>query len=206
MRRTCRLIICALLLVVCGITVSFGNSSEAEPLKETKVISNEQSSKADATIGANLLIDRNELEELKKTNKSILINGDEYTLQINGNQIVNCGNSVDGSMHVEKEEGGFFFCLNHGNSLPGVVKITISVKTEHPLRFVYLEDETNGKYQYFGKLSNNSFETDIPGVYHLTNKKISQKMVRGEVMVIVAIFIIALVVAYIVIRRRYWLW
>lgn len=152
---------------------------------------------------SNPILGKNSLKALYESGKTLHIVYDDYTLIIKGTDINNYENQLNTKILFEKEKDGTSFLFNEGNNLPGLVTLKLG---EEGYQYLYLLNETKGKYQ---KLKTNDLSTlqlDVTGKYLLTTDKLNDISVSIVVIIIVAVIIIGLLITYVVVKKRYWFW
>lgn len=150
-------------------------------------------------------IDTDILDLLRRTGKVLVIEGDGYTLKLDGAQIQNTGNTVDTALVFTQGEKGLEFVLNNGQALPGTLEITLKDGNSGYAR-LYLFNEATEKWQYLNSYANDVLHTDEAGRYLLTNQTLTFIGVSWYALGAAVVVLLAIVVVYIVIKKRYWFW
>lgn len=151
------------------------------------------------------LIDSDILDLLRRTGKVLVIEGDGYTLKLDGAQIQNTGNTVDTALVFTQGEKGLEFVLNNGQALPGTLEITLKDGNSGYAR-LYLFNEASEKWQYLNSYSNDVLHTDEAGRYLLTNQTVTFIGVSWYALGAAVAVLAAIAVVYIVVKKRYWFW
>lgn len=130
-----------------GDSVYFGAADSGEIAKK---ISDTEANELIVNAGKYSLVDKKVLRALKETGRDLVITDESYEITIFGDQVINCDNALNTNISIARSEEGINFDLNNGKPLPGEIKIDITDKELETLRYVYIEDESTGKNQYFG--------------------------------------------------------
>ncbi|MBR2674077.1 MAG: Ig-like domain-containing protein [Mogibacterium sp.] len=146
-------------------------------------------------------IDADTLKSLQKTGKSLTIEKGDYSLVIDGAYILNSDKAIDDELHIVKNEDGYTFAVGSDGFLPGEISIKFSNQEMRGCKYVYLLDKSTDKYQMFGELTDGEFRTDIAGSYRITYEKLKLGGVNKLVVAIAAAALLAIAVAYCLIRR-----
>lgn len=148
------------------------------------------------------IISKNILKALYETEKTLKIISDEYTLTIKGTDIVNYQNEFNTEINFEKEDGKLTFSINEGNNLPGLVSLKL---TEASYKYLYLYNEAKDKYQQLKAKDLENINLDVTGKYLLTKDKINTVSISVIVIILVVVIILGLVIAYIAVKKQYWI-
>ena len=142
---------------------------------------------------------------LRRTGKVLVVEGEGYTLTLDGSQIQNTGNTVDTALTFEQGEKGLEFTLNGGQSLPGVVEIALGGEQAGYTR-LYLMNDSTGQWQYLNSYADSVLRTDEAGRYLLTNETLTFISVSWYALGGALVVLLAIVVVYIMVKKRYWFW
>ena len=142
---------------------------------------------------------------LRRTGKVLVVEGEGYTLTLDGSQIQNTGNTVDTALTFEQGEKGLEFTLNGGQSLPGVVEIALEGEQAGYTR-LYLMNDSTGQWQYLNSYADSVLRTDEAGRYLLTNETLTFISVSWYALGGALVVLLAIVVVYIMVKKRYWFW
>lgn len=150
-------------------------------------------------------IDSDMLKYLYQEKKTLIISSEDYTIKINGEDIVNYQKEFCTQLKLTKEQNGFSFMLNNGNSLCGPIGIEFNndnLKGE----YLYLYNDAKEKYYLVKTDDMIQLKLDTAGKYMITEVKISGFSVNWLLLALVSIILIGLIVAYIVTKKSYWFW
>lgn len=150
-------------------------------------------------------IDAEILDLLRRTGKTLVVEGEGYTLKLEGAQIQNTGNPVDTALVFTQGEKGMEFTLNNGQPLPGTLEITLTGEAGGYAR-LYLYNETTEKWQYLNSYAESVLRTDEAGRYLLTNETLSFISVSWAALGAALVVLVVIVIVYIVVKKRYWFW
>lgn len=150
------------------------------------------------------MIDSDMLQQLYMSGEKLSINGDGYTLELSGEDVVNYGNVLYTDIALKETENGVEFCLNQGETLCG--KITLC-PGEVAGKYLYLYNESKQKYEMIRVDDITRLELTTAGKYLITPSKLKQgtvmlkySLVGGSVLILVG------VVIYIMIKKKHWFW
>lgn len=142
------------------------------------------------------------LRKLQQNGKTLTIEKDDYTIILDGADILNCDNSLEGELHISKNNDGYTFSVGDGSEfLPGEITIHFKNSDMQRYKYVYLLDKSKDKYQLFGELLNGEFKTDIAGSYRITYEKIKDAGPNKMIVSIAALAIAAIAGVYILLKK-----
>lgn len=146
------------------------------------------------------------LNALRTSGKTLVLTADNYTLCIDGAQINNTANELDTALTFETADNGVEFGLNSAaGTLPGDVEITLT-GAEADYQRLYLYNSATEKWQYLNSYSDGVIDADTAGRYLLTNETLSFIQINWYFLGAAGVVLLVIVVAYIVLRKRYWFW
>lgn len=145
------------------------------------------------------------LKTLQRIDATLTVTGEKYSLSVAGADITNFENEVNTDIAFETKGDELSFDLNNGENLPGTVRITLTEGFPN-YAYLYLYNETKAKYERLDAKSGNGLFLDEAGDYLLTNQKLNMMPIKIIWVIGAGALIAAGIVAYIVIRRRYWFW
>ena len=157
------------------------------------------------TVHKYAVISKEMLKELYETEKRLTIQGDGYTIYLDGKDIVNYENDLKTALCFKTEENGFSFVVNGGNKLCGKIKIDLSEKVTNE-KYLYLYNEQKGKYQLIATENIKELSIDTEGTYLLTSEPLSEWQWNAVLMVVAIVVILAGVGVYIGVKKQYWFW
>ena len=102
-------------------------------------------------------------------------------------------------------EYGVTFTLNGGAALPGVVQVEMTGDNAAYTR-VYLHNAVKGKWQFLNSYRDHVLEADTAGEYLLTTQNLRFVHVDFTFFIAGLVVIVGIIIAYIVIKKRYWFW
>lgn len=135
----------------------------------------------------------------------LTINGDGYTMYVDGKDIVNYENELKTLLRFQKEEKGLSFVVNDGNHLCGKIKIDLKDKVNDE-KFLYLYSEQKDKYQKVDVEDISELTIDTAGKYLIASQKVVERNVNVILIVAGAAVVLAGVGVYIVVKKQYWFW
>ena len=147
------------------------------------------------------------LDALRRTGKQLSVTGEGYILTINGADIRNTQNELDTAVAFAPSatEDGVEFTLNAGSAMPCTVSLTLTGGNEAYSR-LYLYNEATGQWQYLNSYAGGIVTTDTAGRYLLTNDTLTFIHMNPYVLIAAGAVLVAIIVVYIVVKKRYWFW
>ena len=130
---------------------------------------------------------------------------DNYTIRIAGRDVKNTSAQVSTALSFAPSEYGVTFTLNGGEALPGVVQVEMTGDNAAYTR-VYLHNAVKGKWQFLNSYKDNVLEADTAGEYLLTTQNLRFAHVDMTFFIAGLVVIVGIIIAYIVIKKRYWFW
>ena len=149
-------------------------------------------------------INENMLKYFYENEEYLTIEGDKYTIKINGSDIVNYSNEFYTMIDFKEEPEGISFELNQRKNLCGTINLII-----HDIELgnhLYLYNDAKDKYYLIQTKDISRLTLDTPGKYIITMDKLTGFNIRLWVVICVFIIFIGLVTVYIVVKKRHWFW
>ena len=162
----------------------------------------EQSDVAEISMDQYPCISKRMLRELYEKEKTLILTGEEYTVQITGSDIVNFENAFYCELDLRHEEQGI--CFTIAQNLPGRIKVSLQRDEEYSYFFLF--NEQKARYEKLKMYYTDEVEVDLPGTYLLSQTDINRgaldrKMVCGSGIVILAVSVV-----FGLWKHRYWFW
>ncbi len=147
------------------------------------------------------------LSALRRTGKSLSVIGDGYILTIDGSAIRNTQNALSTAVTFTPSttENGVEFSLNEGGGMPCTVSLTLTGDSANYSR-LYLYNEAAGRWQYLNSYSDGVVTTDTAGRYLLTNDTLTFVHLNIYALAAAGVVLVAIIVVYIAVKKRYWFW
>lgn len=145
------------------------------------------------------------LKYFYETEKMLTIQGDGYTMYLDGRDIVNYENELKTELRFQTEENGFSFVANGGNKLCGKIKIDLSKKVTDE-KYLYLYNEQKDRYQRIAMEDIKELSIDTAGTYLLTSELLSEWRMNVILIVAAIVAILIGVGVYIGVKKQYWFW
>lgn len=147
------------------------------------------------------------LDALRRTGKTLNITGAGYILTIDGSAIRNTQNVVDTlvAFAPSADQDGVEFALNDDGAMPCTVSLTVTGDNAGYSR-LYLYNQATGQWQYLNSYDGGVITTDTAGRYLLTNETLTFIHVNLYALAAAGVALLAIVVVYIVVKKRYWFW
>ena len=142
------------------------------------------------------------LNALRLNGKTLVVEADNYTIRIAGRDVKNTSAQVSTALSFAPSEYGVTFTLNGGEALPGVVQVEMTGDNAAYTR-VYLHNALKGKWQFLNSYKDHVLEADTAGEYLLTTQNL--RFVHVDMTFFIA-GLVVIIIAYIVIKKRYWFW
>ena len=145
------------------------------------------------------------LKELYGTDKTLIVELDDYDLSIRGQDIYNANNEIDTQLDISSTDNGVSVKIVDDKKLPGTISIKLK-NTSKKYKYFYLVEGKTNDYHRLNALSNNMFKISSVGEYFLSTKnmehfKINLLWCLGGVGVILLMSLI-----YIFSKKKYWFW
>ena len=145
------------------------------------------------------------LNALRLNGKTLVVKADNYTIRIAGRDVKNTSAQVSTALSFAPSEYGVTFTLNGGEALPGVVQVEMTGDNAAYTR-VYLHNALKGKWQFLNSYKDHVLEADTAGEYLLTTQNLRFVHVDMTFFIAGLVVIVGIIIAYIVIKKRYWFW
>ena len=147
------------------------------------------------------------LDALRRTGKQMSVTGEGYILTIDGAAIRNTQNEIDTAVAFapSSSEDGVEFTLNAGRAMPCTVRLTVTGENAGYSR-LYLYNEATGQWQYLNSYADSVVTTDTAGRYLLTNDTLTFVHMNMYALAAAGVVLVAIVVVYIAVKKRYWFW
>ena len=145
------------------------------------------------------------LNALRLNGKTLVVEADNYTIRIAGRDVKNTSAQVSTALSFAPSEYGVTFPLNGGEALPGVVQVEMTGDNAAYTR-VYLHNAVKGKWQFLNSYKDHVLEADTAGEYLLTTQNLRFVHVDMTFFIAGLVVIVGIIIAYIVIKKRYWFW
>ena len=105
----------------------------------------------------------------------------------------------------KRQEYGVTFTLNGGAALPGVVQVEMTGDNAAYTR-VYLHNAVKGKWQFLNSYKDGVAHADVAGEYLLTNQNLRFTSINWTFFIGAGILVVACLIAYVAVKKRYWFW
>ena len=147
------------------------------------------------------------LDALRRTGKQMSVTGEGYILTVNGADIRNTQNELSTAVAFAPSaaEDGVEFTLNEGGAMPCTVSLTLTGSNAGYSR-LYLYNQATGQWQYLNSYADGVVTTDTAGRYLLTNDTLTFIHMNIYALAAAGVVLVAIVVVYIAVKKRYWFW
>lgn len=137
-------------------------------------------------------------------NRSLVyIQGDGYTILVNGNKICNYENKLYTQISFKETSQGVEFEVNHGETLCGELQLILE---KYEGNYLYLYNPSKDKYQLLELEDLSNLYLTQGGKYLLAKEKISGVKIKKAAVTWGGITLLGLLVVYICLKKRYWFW
>ena len=137
--------------------------------------------------------------------KVLTIRGEDYTIYLDGKDIVNFENELETKLLFSDENGGLGITVNAKKKLCGKITIDISNKITDE-KNLYLYNEEKEKYQQIQSKDVSLLCVDTAGKYLVTNKKLSEIHINMLLILVGCAAVIIGGSVYIGVKKKYWFW
>ncbi len=150
------------------------------------------------------VVDSKLLKHLYETKRTLEIVGHDYTIWINGSNIVNYNNELYTDIALKKVDGVLSFTLNQGNDLCGAITLCLD---QPEGEYLYLYNDAKDKYEYVSISDTKEIVLTTAGEYRLQNTKAGiDRQFMGYIVVGGLVAVIIGVVPCILVKKRHWFW
>ena len=189
-----------------SVVVNHEGSMDIEiPLDEKVGVQDESSFPDEVGVSSYPVISSRMLKYFYENEKVLTIKGEEYTIFLDGKDIVNFENELTTNIVFEQVEEGIVFVVNGVQKLCGKLVIDISSKIGNQ-KYLYLFNDAKQKYERLAVEDIGLLTIDTEGTYLLTSEELSgftwNRLLLG---IGVAVIVIGIAV-YIGIKKQYWFW
>jgi uncharacterized protein YjdB len=145
------------------------------------------------------------LKALYDNRSTLVLESSSYVLTVVGEKIKNERNELSTDISFRESADGIEFALNRGNNLPGEIEVEL---TERILNreFLYLFNADKDMYQELNSKTGATLKLDEPGEYRLADERLDRLTVNPLWAGIAIGIIFVGVVAFVIVKRRYWFW
>jgi hypothetical protein len=145
------------------------------------------------------------LKALRDKDATLVVEADSYTLSVRGSDIINEQNELLTHISFEDRRGDVTFQLNYGQRLPGEVEIEL-IDQGLDREFLYLFNASKDSYQQLDGKAGTVLVLDEQGSYYLTDERLNQLALDPLWVGGALLLVLVGVVAFVVVKRRYWFW
>lgn len=135
--------------------------------------------------------------------KNLTITGKNYKIYTNWSDIVNFENELKAILDIEETNDGIVLKLS--DRLCGKVTIDMSDVISNE-KYLYLYNDDSNKYQQIKVDNIKQLTIDTPGKYLITDEHLEDGMSSLLFIFIGGVVIVAGVIAYVAMKKRYWFW
>ena len=145
------------------------------------------------------------LNALRTTGRTLVLNASDYTLTVDGTAIRNTTSEIRTTLTFTPNEYGLRFTLNEDEAMPCGVDIALTGENAAYSR-LYLNNAVSGKWQFLNSYKDGEIHADVAGEYLLTNQNLRFTSINWTFFIGAGILVVVCLVAYIVVKKRYWFW
>lgn len=151
------------------------------------------------------VISKEMLKYFYQNKKMLTVQGDGYTLYVDGKDIVNYENELKTLLLFQTEEKGTSFVVNAGKHLCGKIKIDLK-DTVTDEKYLYLYNEQKDKYQQIATDDISELTIDTAGKYLITSEKLREWNLNVIWLGVGVVVLLAGIGVYIGVKKQYWFW
>ena len=137
--------------------------------------------------------------------KVLTIQGEDYTIFLDGKDIVNFENELKTELTSQDEENGFTLIINDSKKLCGKITLDISKKITDE-KYLYLYNKEKGKYQNLKTEDISLLHINTEGKYLITSKQVVGLQTNVILIAIGCVVIMLGIGIYIGVKKQYWFW
>ena len=137
--------------------------------------------------------------------KTLTVKGNNYTIFVDGKNIVNFENKLSTKLTFNEEEAGFSFVVNNNNKLCGKLTLDISNQITDE-KYLYLYNEAKEKYERLEAEDITLLTIDTSGKYLLTSEKLTKFEINYRLLFMGCVICMIGLGGFVVSKRRYWFW
>lgn len=146
------------------------------------------------------------LNALRTSGKTLIVDAGSYTLRIDGAALASTSAELSTELSFASSDLGMEFELTSStDSLPADIEISLTGDAASYKR-LYLYNSASGKWQYLNSYADGTITADTTGRYLLTNQTLNTIQVNWYFIGAAGVVLVAIIVAYIVFKKRYWFW
>ena len=145
------------------------------------------------------------LNALRTTGRTLVLEAEDYTLTVDGSTIRNTTSEVNTALTFSPDAYGLRFTLNEGEAMPCGVTITMTGENAGYSR-LYLHNTVSGKWQFLNSYKDGVAHADVAGEYLLTNQNLRFTSINWTFFIGAGILVVACLIAYVAVKKRYWFW
>lgn len=153
------------------------------------------------------LLTKSILKKILETHSILKVVSPEYTIMIEGKEILNYENELRTDIHLTSRNNTTEFIINEKQKIPGSIEIYFP--EEYTLyKYLYLYNEEKDKFQLLDNkdIVSGKIKIDVAGRYILTNEKIDTFVISQKSIIIGGAVIVIVTIIYCILKKRYWLW
>ena len=155
-------------------------------------------------------LDKHLLKALHNTGDTLIIQGKEYQVRIDGSEILNPNHEVDLNYQIVENENGYLLAVNDGRSLPGPIYLHFYNDQEIQLTdyngYIYIEENDQCERMKMVNQESGEIIIDEGGSYLFSQKNMAKSTVPGVIFAGLGGVAAMLLVACLLIKKRYWFW
>lgn len=149
------------------------------------------------------LVTSDMLKYYYENKKNFTINGDRYSICVNGSDILNCENELNTQLQFKDTSEGISFEIK--DKLCGVITLDISDMVTDE-QYLYIFDDNKEKYQELKTDNIKKISLDTPGKYLITDERLLDGIGNMTFIVVGIVAIFIGTATYIIVKKRYLFW
>lgn len=189
-----------------SVVVNQEGSMDAEVPLDGKIGGQDESSfPSEVSVTGYPVISSRMLKYFYENEKVLTIKGDEYTIFLDGRDVVNFENELDTRILFEQVEQGVSFTINGGRKLCGQFVLDIGSRLGGA-KYLYLFNEAKQKYERLAVDDIGLLTINTEGTYLITSEELSE-IAWNKVFFGIGIAMIFLGgCLFVAVKKQYWFW
>lgn len=150
------------------------------------------------------LVSSSMLKQLYESKNMLKIQGEGYTLELNGKSIVNYNNQITTKLDIIGVKSGIKVAINSEASLPG--EMMLQLEQGKSYKYLYLYNSAKEKYERINVNDLSNVKIEIAGTYLFTKHKLNGLSVS---LYLIAGFVTVVVIfagIYVIVKKKHWFW
>lgn len=152
-------------------------------------------------------IKKEQLNDALENSLTLIYKTKEYTIEVEGEKIVNPNNELRTDLNLKKEDYGYSFEINNSMPLPGPVRIRWAKNIQNKYDNYYIKSRGSKELTSIDISRGESVaEVTVAGKYIICSKERAQKHYEGKLIAVLGSLCVIALLIYFAFNKRYWLW